>query len=252
VIALATDPKHGQGAVISDLLGRFLGADVAIGRAQDLIKQTLGLAPSDELGPLLGNDLVAARTNDGALAAWVVKDEPDLRAILSGQVSRGRLTRRAAAGGYERYARPGWEVAVRGPLVVVGEPAALSAALQTQQRHDGITRSLFQERLRGLPADSLLRVEANLALVPPVRRSKLAWLRALGRLALTVRADDSGLHARLRAASAPVDPADILIAPGATAPAPLGRTNGLTAGIRDAGRLVRALHLGVPDRKSVV
>jgi hypothetical protein len=232
--------------VVSSLLGRFLGADVAIGKAQDQIKQTLGLAQSDELGPLLRNDLVAARTRNGALAAWVVKDEADLRAILAGQVARGRLTKRAAAGGYERYARPGWEVAVKGPLIVVGEPAALTAALQTEQRHAGMSRSLFDERLRGLPADSLLRFEANAALIPPVHGSSIAWLKALGRVAITVRADDSGFHARLRAASAPVDPADVPIAPGATPPAPLGRTNGLTVGIRDLGHIVRALRLNVP------
>jgi hypothetical protein len=83
-----------------------------------------------------------------------------------------------------------------------------------------------------------------------VHGSSIAWLKALGRVAITVRADDSGFHARLRAASAPVDPADVPIAPGATPPAPLGRTNGLTAGIRDLGHVVRALRLNVP--KAVV
>ena len=45
-------------------------------RADDRIKQALGLAPADQLGPLLGNDLVVAKTKSGPLAVWVVKDEP--------------------------------------------------------------------------------------------------------------------------------------------------------------------------------
>jgi hypothetical protein len=239
VAALATDPGHGQGAAARNLLERFVGADVAVSQADDRIKAALGLAPGDELGPLLHNDLVAAKTSNGWLATWVVRDEPDLRAILSSQMSHDRLVKRPSSGGYERYARTGWSVAVKGPLIVLGQPAAVSAALADRARGAGMTRRLFEERLRGLPADSLLRVEGNLALSDRARRSKVAWVRALNRFALTVRADATGLHARLRAASAPVAPDDLPLAPGAQAPAPLLRTNGATAGVRDLRHLLR-------------
>lgn len=237
--ALATDPEHGQGAAARNLLERFVGADIVVAEADDRIKAALGLAPSDELGPLLHNDLVVAKTANGWLAAWVVKDEADLRAILSSQVTHHRLDKRTASGGYERYARTGWSVAVKGPLIVLGQPAAVGAALTERARGAGMTRRLFEERLRGLPADSLVRIEGNLALSDRTQRSKIAWIRALNRFALTVRADATGLHARLRAASAPVAPEDLPIAPGAQAPTPLLRSTGATAGVRDLRNVLR-------------
>jgi hypothetical protein len=239
VAALATDPEHGQGAAARNLLERFAGADVAVTQAEDRIKAALGLAPGDELGPLLHNDLVAAQTANGPLAAWVVKDEPDLRAILSSQVTRHRLVKRPASGGYERYLRPGWSVAVKGPLIVLGRPAAVAAALADRARGAGMTVRLFGERLRGLPADALLRVEGNLALSDRAQRSKVLWVRALNRFALTLRADATGLHARLRAASAAVAPDDLPLAPGPTPPVPLARSNGATAGVRDLRHVIR-------------
>jgi hypothetical protein len=61
--------------------------------------------------------------------------------------------------------------------------------------------------------------------------------------AATVRADDDGLHARLRAATPPLDAGELPLAPGATPPTPLERTNGATVGIRDLRTVIRyALH----------
>jgi hypothetical protein len=221
VIALATDPDHGQGAAARNLLERFLGADVAVAQGQDRIRQALGLDPSAELGPLLGNDLVVARTQYGLFGAWVAKDEGALREALRNRADRGL------------------RVVVSGPLVVAGESTAVAHALATEARHAGMTRRLFDERLRGLPSDALLRVEANAALIPPAQESKFAWLRSLTRLALTVRADAAGLHARLRGASRPNAVEDLPLTPGATPPAPLERTNGATAGIRDLRHVIR-------------
>jgi hypothetical protein len=231
---------------VSELLSRFLGADVAVSAADTKLKGALGLAQTDQIGPLMGNDLVLARTREGALASWVVKDEPDLRAVLAGQLERHRLARRATANGYQRYAGTRFDVAVKGPLVIVGEPSALDAALTTQQRHSGMTRRLFDARLRGLPADALVRIEADGKRIAPAQQSKIAWLHALNAIAITVRADDSGLHARLRAATDSTATEDLPLAPGTTPPAPLARTNGATAGVRDPGQVLRALHLRVP------
>jgi hypothetical protein len=239
VAAVATDPKHGQGAAARNLLERFIGADVAVDEAQQRIKGALGLAPQDRLGPLLGNDLVVAETANGPLAAWVVKDEPELRAIVSSQVTRRRLAKRADSGGYQRYDRPGYDLAVRGPLVVAGAAAAVRDALTTSARKAGLTPATFAERLRGLPADALIRVEGNLALHRRAQTSKVAWVRSLNRFALTVRADSTGLHARLRAAGTPVAADDVPFAPGAAAPAPLGRANGTIVGIRDLRHTIR-------------
>lgn len=236
---LATDPQHGQGAAARNLLERFIGADVALAKAQDRIKAALGLVQTDELGPLLGNDLVVARAQNRPLVVWVVKDEPALRAILSSQVTRHRLAKRSATAGFERYAGSGVAVARKGPLLVAGDLTSVDQALDDRSRGAGMTTRLFGERLRGLPADALLRVEGNAALVPAAQRSKIAWVRALNRFALTVRADATGLHARLRAASRPVALDDVPLAPGATPPAPLGRTNGATAGIRDLRHVIR-------------
>jgi hypothetical protein len=222
VIALATDPDHGQGAAARNLLERFAGADIAVAQAQGRIQQALGLPPNTDLGPLLGNDLVATRTSDGALVVWVVKDEDALRAIVR-----------------ERRPSANMRVVVKGSLLLAGEPAAVTRALSTRARHAGMTRRLFEERLRGLPADSLLRVEGNAALIPPAQESKFAWVRSLNRLALTVRADGSGLHARVRAASGPNAVGDLPLAPGATPPTPLYRANGATAGIRDLRHVIR-------------
>ena len=162
---------------------------------------------------------------------WVVKDEPGLRAILSSQVTRHRLTEQPASAGYERYAGSGLAVARKGPLVVAGDPVAVGQALTDRARAAGMTTRLFDERLRGLPADALVRIEGNAALIPLAQRSKVAWVRSLNRFALTVRPDATGLHARLRAAGTPVALDDVPIAPGAAPPAPLARTNGATAGV---------------------
>jgi len=223
VVALATDPERGQGAAARNLLERFLGADVVVAQAQDRIRQALGLARDANLRPLLGNDLVVARTRFGLVGAWVVKDEAALREILRSRVAN----------------TTGWAVHVDGPLLVAGEPGALRLARATQARHAGMTRRLFEERLRGLPADSLVRVEANAALIPPAQSSKFAWVRSLTRVAMTIRADARGLHARLRAATRPNAVDDLPLAPGATPPTPLERTNGATAGIRDLRHVIR-------------
>lgn len=236
---LATDPQRGQGAAARNLVERFIGADVAVAKAQDRIKAALGLAQTDELGPLLGNDLVVAKAQSRPIAVWVVKDEPGLRAILSSQVTRHRLTKQATSAGYERYAGSGLAVARKGPLVIAGDSTAVNQALADHAHGAGMTTRLFGERLHGLPADALLRVEGNAALIPLAQRSKFAWVRSLNRFALTVRADATGLHARLRAANRPVALDDVPVAPGATPPSPLARTNGATAGIRDLRHVIR-------------
>jgi hypothetical protein len=223
VIALTTDPDHGQGAAARKLLDRFIGSEVAVAQAKARLTAALGLPADADLRPLMGNDLVAARTRDGSLVVWVVKDEDALRAILR-----------------DRTPDPGVRVVARGPLLVAGAPGAVSAALATQARGGGMTRQLFDERLLGLPADSLVRAEANLALLPAVQGSKIAWLHTLRRAALTVRADDAGVHARARVAGAPGPPDDIPLAPGATPPVPLDRSNGATVGIRDLRHTIRA------------
>jgi hypothetical protein len=222
LVALATDPDHGQGAAARKLLNRFIGSDVAVAQAKERITATLGLPADADLGPLLGNDLVVARTRFGLLGAWVVKDADALRTIVR-----------------ERAPDPSTRVVVRGPLLVAGEPGAVQLALSTQARGAGMTRQLFDERLLGLPADALVRAEANFALIPPVQQSKIAWLHSLRRGALTVRADDAGLHLRARAAGAPGSPDDIPLAPGATPPVPLDRSNGATVGIRDLRHTIR-------------
>jgi hypothetical protein len=239
VAAIATDPEHGQGAAARNLLERFVGADVAVDEAQTRIKGALGLSPQDELGPLLGNDLVVARTATGPLAAWVVKDEPGLRAILSSQVTRKRLEKLKPSGGYDLYSGDAILVAAKGPLFVAGATAAVREALSTSARKAGLSPATFRERLRGLPADALIRVEGNLALDQHAQSSKIAWIRSLNRFALTVRADATGLHARLRAAGTPVAADDVPFAPGVAAPAPLGRASGTLVGIRDLRHTIR-------------
>ena len=77
-------------------------------KARERINAALGLAPGADLRPLLGNDLVVARTQDGLLGAWVVKDEAALRAIVR-----------------RRPPSPDVRIVVRGPLVVAGTRSAV-------------------------------------------------------------------------------------------------------------------------------
>jgi hypothetical protein len=165
---------------------------------------------------------VVARTRYGLVGVWVVKDEDALRTVVR-----------------ERPPSADVRVVARGALLVAGETGAVRLALTTQARHAGMTRQLFDARLQGLPPDSLVRVEANGALIPPAQRSKIAWVRSLRRVAATVRADGSGLHADLRATTAPTAADDIPLAPGATPPVPLNRSVGVTAGIRDLRHVIR-------------
>jgi hypothetical protein len=166
---------------------------------------------------------VIARTKFGLFGAWVVKDEAALRTIV-----RQRAPSTAA------------RIVTRGPLVVAGEAGAVEHALATKARQAGLTVRLFDERLQGLPADALVRAEANAALIPRAQESKVAWIRSLRRIAVTVRADDAGLHARMRGTTAPTPPDQIPIAPGPTPPAPVQRGIGVTAGIRDLRHTIRA------------
>jgi hypothetical protein len=193
-----------------------------VAQAKERLNAALGLPPDADLRALAGNDLVVARTRYGLFGAWVVKDSGALRELVR-----------------ERAPDPNVRVVVRGPLLVAGESGAVQLALATKDRGAGMTRQLFDERLLGLPADALARVEANFALIPPAQASKIAWLHSLRRGALTVRADDAGVHLRARAEGAPSPPEEIPLAPGATPPVPLDRSNGATAGIRDLRHLIR-------------
>ena len=208
VAALATDPNHGQGAQVGALLSRFLGVDVAINMADQRIKEALGLPQSDRIGPLLGNDLVVARTDQGVLVAWVAKDERQLHQVAA------HMTR--------------YRAVTRGPLLLAGTPAAVQQAIGQRA---GMTRRLFEARLRGLPRDAFVRLEGT-GTVPRLPFPITSY-------ALTVRADDTGMHARLRAATQRTNAEDLPLAPGATPPTPLGRTNGATAGIRDLRQVIQ-------------
>jgi hypothetical protein len=197
---------------VANLLSRFLGADIAVNMADQRLKEALGIPQSDRLGPLLGNDLVAARTSRGILVAWVAKDAQQLRRVASHSTRYRAVT--------------------RGPLLLAGAPAAVSQALGERS---GMTRQLFESRLRGLPKDAFVRAEGTGA-IPRLPFPITSY-------ALTVRADDNGMHARLRAAMQPTKEEDLPFATGATPPTPLARTNGATAGIRDLRQVIRyALH----------
>jgi hypothetical protein len=181
---------------------------VAINLVDERIKEALGLPQSDRLGPLLGNDLVAARTAQGVLVAWVAKDQAQLRRVAA-QITRYRAV-------------------VRGSLLLAGAPAAVQQAIG---QRGGMTRQLFEARLRGLPRDALLRVEGS----GPLPRVPLP----VTSFAATLRADDNGLHGRLRAATPPLVGGETPLAFGATPPAPLERANGATVGIRDLRTVIR-------------
>jgi len=194
-----------------------------VAKARERINAALGLAPGADLRPLLGNDLVVARTQDGLLGAWVVKDEAALRAIVR-----------------RRPPSPDVRIVVRGPLVVAGTPGAVREALATKARQAGMTRRLFEERLLGMRANALVRGEANAALIPTAQRSRFPWVRSLRRVAFSVLADDRGLHAGVRATTAPTPPDAVPIATGADAPLVLDHGSGISVGIRDLRHTIRA------------
>ena len=116
---------------------------------------------------------------------------------------------------------------------------SVDQALADRARGAGMTTRLFDERLRGLPADALVRIEGNAALIPLAQQVQ----GRLGAVAEPLRAD--GPRRRHRAARAPARREHTGRArrradrPGAAPPAPLGRTNGATAGIRDLRHVIR-------------
>jgi hypothetical protein len=238
IAAVATDLGHGQGAAARNLVERFPGAELAVAKVRERIDAITGLPATGDVGPLLGNDLVLAQTSLGPFAAWVVRDPRKLRTLLDDEVARNVLTKGPAADGYANYTRTGTLIAVKGAVVVAGAPTPVREALVRRTRSTGMTRALFTARLRGLPADALVRAEGNLQLFRSVGLT-VRYLEAVNRFALTIGADANGLRARFRAADAAASPDDVPIPPGAQAPAPLLRTNGATVGVRDPRHVIR-------------
>jgi hypothetical protein len=234
--AIATDVEHGQGAAARNLVERFPGAELAVANVRERIDAITGLPATGDVAPLLGNDLTAAQTSSGPFVAWVVKDAQTLRTLLDDEVAQNILDTGAESEGFATYTRTGTLIAVKGAVVVAGAPMPVREALARRARSAGMTRALFTARLRGLPADALVRAEGNPRLLESVGLPSPAYLGALSRFALTVRADANGLHARMRAAASPDD---LPIPLGAQAPMPLGRTNGATVGVRDPRHVIR-------------
>jgi hypothetical protein len=239
IAAVATDVEHGQGAAARNLLERFPGAELAVAKVRERIDAITGLPATGAVGSLLGNDLLVAESSSGPFAAWVVRDPGGLRVLLDDEVAQNALGKGPASGGYDTYTRTGTLIAVRGAVVVAGAPTPVREALARRAGSGGMTRALFTARLRGLPADALLRAEGNAQLADRALGLSLPYAAALNGFAFTVRADAKGLHARLHADTTTTSPDDLPIAPGAQAPTPLLRTNGATVGVRDVRHVIR-------------
>jgi hypothetical protein len=239
VAAITTDVEHGQGAAARNLLERFLGAEVALDKVRERIDAITGLPATGDVGPLLGNDLVAAETGSGPYVAWVVKDGGKLRALLDDEVAQNALSKGPSSDGYSTYTRTGTLIALKGAVVVAGAPTPVRAALVRRAGSGGMTRGLFTARMRGLPVDALVRAQGNTPLAVRALELSLPYADTFNGFAFTVRADANGLHARLHADTTVTSPDDLPLAPGAAPPTPLVRTNGATIGLRDPRHVLR-------------
>jgi hypothetical protein len=273
VAVVDTDTTEGPLRRALDLLARLPGATEISGQLDKLVTGRTGLSLTDDLGALAGAPLVLASTGTSArpagLAAWVVPDESTLAQVLSARVADGLLEDDGASRRATLYAR----VSGRGVfaqdgrlLLAATDRTTLDAALSRGVRRGesaarGLTRAAFATNAAsGISASqAVLRVAVTgdelrrLAATRLSGAGELPWLAGVLGAGIGVRADEDGLHARIRIHSdeSAVAESDLPIAAGPQPPEVNGDGAvrvGLRSPAQTAGFALRSLRLIAPGR----
>jgi Protein of unknown function (DUF3352) len=245
---VATDPERGQLKALDDLVHRFPGASIALGRLSDSLRQA-GLDYQQDVRPLLGDEAAFGQAGSGTNApvvlVWPVKDANKLRDVLDRRAKRSGGRRAGTYRGAQLYVdASGNAFADRGGVLVVGDTLPIvRRAIDRRAAGHGMTPAAFARSLGPLPRDALVRVTGNLAtlLAGPgsATARKVPWVAALRRYGLAVRAAGGGLTGSLRADTSQGNLADgdVPFATGPQAP-PVVPGAPVSVGIRDPSHLV--------------
>lgn len=256
-----------------DLLAQLPGADDLSGQLDKLVVDRTGLSLTNDLSALAGAPLVLATTRPSArtpaLAAWVVPDAATLADVLSARVADGLLEDAGASGRATVFTRvdgKGAYAEVGRLLLAATDRATLDAALSRGvRRGESAARGLTPEAFASGAASGVSARQAFVRVAldgDTLRRlvsarlpgaGALPWLSAVTGAGIGVRADEDGLHARIRIRTdeSSLAESDLPLAAGNQTPEVDGDAEsrvGLRSPAQTAGFALRSIRLVAPER----
>ena len=231
VVAVETDPEHGQWKQVNELISKFQIA----GQIRDEAKRRLAPEPvdfDDDIGPQLGNELVAGvvRSPEGPSEVVAIKLQD------TGAARRDLLPALKESGSAAQ---------IDGDMLVAADdPATLKAALARHDADDRMTEDEFEDDLGRLAeGDPLLRATGDLPAALEADEAGQAartvpWVNSLRRFAAAGTARDEGLAIDFDVTAERSADDDLPFAPGPQAPPVPRREGEIAVAARDPGRTV--------------
>jgi hypothetical protein len=241
VLEITTDPKSEQVKNALDLVNRFPGASLLLGRLTDEITKGSSLNYDRDIKPALGNPIVFSLIPTGGgqiLGAMVAKDAGKAKLI----VSKGskKVGSRAGFDIYQDNADPSTFSAVKDATVLLTDNRAnLEAAIDRHDKKAGAKPVDESDLMSGLPGEALVKVYG---LVAPLIASdpgaaaarKVPFVNALKGYGVAVTAAKDGLTAAFRVDTSNASlPADERPLTGGTQPAATAAVGPIDVGLRD-------------------
>lgn len=253
VAAVETDPGGPQIKQVVDLVGRFPGSDVLIGRLLNATKAPLLLWDRD-VRPQLGAPLVVGLVRPAAgkaipkvtVAAMRIKHPLVAKQTLLRQPGWRGSSKSSGVRIYEDTADSRYAAVDGDALVAATDRGVLEQALAMKRSDNRMRESGFNRDLQKLPDGGLVRVSADpktlLGADPRLRPALgVKWIASLRRAGAVFKASSSGLTLDFRAATdrGSISDADLPLAPKAAELPLIGKRGELQIGLREPNRLAR-------------
>jgi hypothetical protein len=231
-----------------DLVRRFPGGTIALGRVQDAISRD-GISYADDVRPVLGNPIGIAAAGPGnaqAVLAGVAKDTEALDRLLAKARAAG-FRSRGERGGFSLLVNAsGAALGRHDATVVIGSNlATLDAAIDRHTGGLGLDPDALDKVRGDLPAEALVTGYGSISRLlarPGAQRSQsVPWLAALKGYAFTIRGSEAGLtlDGRLDTSDGHVTPGDLPLAAGPDVPDVVTLPGHATLGLRDPAQTLR-------------
>ena len=252
VASVETDPDGQQIKEISQLVGRFPGADILRQRLQGLTR--FPFVRSDDVRSQLGAPLVVGLLRPAAgselstplIVAMRMKHPLRAKQFLLRQPGfRGS----GKSSGVRIYENPNENryAAVDGDAVVAAtDRGILEQALAMKRSDNRMRESTFKRDLAKLPSGGLVQVSADpRALIGADARLRPAlsvkWIASLRRLGAVLKASSTGITLDFRAATdkSAISDGDLPLAPKAGDLPLIGKRGEVEVGLREPSRLAR-------------
>ena len=254
VASVETDPNGPQIKQLSELVGRFPGADILRTRLEGLARLSFARWDRD-IRPQLGAPLVVGLMRPAAgealsvplVVAMRVKHPLRAKQVLLRQPGFRGSGKSSGVRIYENTNDSRY-VAVDGDAVVAAtDRGILEQALAMKRGDNRMRETTFKRDLAKLPKGGVVQASADpralLGADPRLRPALLPvkWIASLQRLGAVLKASSTGITLDFRAASdkGAISEADLPLAPKA-GPLPLiGKRGELQVGVREPSRLAR-------------